>query len=353
MTQAPPVASRDEGATADQETTGLHALEALARAARQTALYGPEHPLAAGALRTAWRELVAEAEQEQAELVVEETGLRWNEADFPVNSHVQQLHRVLRERMVAGITFTNKLHTSDLARLLQLLSEDPQLLISSGGLMQAFGPGNGRGLLLRDMDFARDLQDCEAAWVEECRKIDPHAVEPIRRILETCLHLVRSVGEHRTMDEVRAALANPGSVESDDLASPTEAVAGLIAGMIQSAGEIATHTGGGNLQAWEDSVLLQLETLGTYWSAFVLRSPATPNEGYEDVFSQLTDHMTFERRISLVLDYPGSIVAERSEGLALILRRLAGAFQRSLRPGTRHSRPRARAAFPNRSTATW
>ena len=32
--------------------------------------------------------------------------------------------------------------------------------------------------------------------------------------------------------------------------------------------------------------------------------------------------MSFERRISLVLDYPGSIVAERSEGLALILRRL-------------------------------
>ena len=41
--------------------------------------------------------------------------------------------------------------------------------------------------------------------------------------------------------------------------------------MIQSAGEIATRTGGGNLQAWEDSVLLQLETLGNYWSAFVLQ----------------------------------------------------------------------------------
>ncbi len=92
--------------------------------------------------------------------------------------------------------------------------------------------------------------------------------------------------------------------------------------MIQSAGEIAVRTGDANLQAWEDSVLLQLETLGTYWSAFVLRAPTTPAEGYPDVFSQLSDQMAFDRRISLVLDYPGSIVSERSEGLALILRRL-------------------------------
>ena len=106
-------------------------------------------------------------------LEVEETDLRWNDAVFPANPQVRQLHRVLRERMVARITFTGKLHTSDLARLLQLLAEDPQLLLSSGGLMQAFGPGNSRGPLFRDMDFAHDLKDCEAAWVEECRKVHP------------------------------------------------------------------------------------------------------------------------------------------------------------------------------------
>ncbi len=60
-------------------------------------------------------------------LEVEETGLRWNDAACPDNVQVRQLHRTLRERVVAAIAFTSKLHTTDLARLLQLLAEDPAI----------------------------------------------------------------------------------------------------------------------------------------------------------------------------------------------------------------------------------
>ncbi len=308
---------------ASGERSGLLAVEALARAARQVALYGPDHPIADSALHEAWRELSSEANRVETELRVDESGLRWNRSPLVGGSnHVGRLHQALRDRMVAVLKFRAALEVAELTRLLQVLAEDPQLLLSSGGVMQAFGPEGGGGLLVEDLDFSRNVQECESAWIEVCQEIDPEAVEPLRRILETCLHLVRSTGEHRTLEEIRAASDDPVLFDGQDAASPTEAIATLIASLIQSAGEIAQHTGSTNLQRWQESILLQLEALGPHWSAFIFRAPVATSDGSPDVLARLTHQMSFERRIALVLDYPGSIVTERSEGLALLLQRL-------------------------------
>jgi len=295
--------------------------EALARAARQIALYGPDHPIAGSALQEARKEVATD--QAGGELRVEETGLRWNHEPVPLEGgQVQRLHQSLRDRLVATIKFTPRVEVPDLARLLLLLGEDPQLLLSTGGVMQAFGPTSPDGLIVQDVDFDRDLRECETAWVTACPDLGPETTDPLRGLLTSCLHLVRSVGETQTLEEIRRAMAELAPSDPRDPASATEAVANSIAALIQAAGEIALHTGSTHLQRWQTVILQNLETLGSRWNAFIFRAPVQINQDNPDLLSLLAARMTFGRRIALVLDYPGCIASERSEGLARVLQRL-------------------------------
>ena len=302
---------------------GFLAIEALARAARQLALYGTDHPIAETAVREAWRELTAAAEHNGVELRVEEAGLRWNHDPAPIeSSHLQRLHQSFRDRLVATIKFTRKLEASDLTRLLVVLTEDPQLLLSAGGVMQAVGPLSAEGLLIEDVDFDRDVRDCERAWIGVCPDLDPEVMDPLRGILESCLHLVRATGESRTLEQIRLAMSELAPADPSSPNSATETVAGSIAALLQAAGEIAVHTSSTNLQQWQIVVLQHLEALGSRWSAFIFRAPVQVSQDNADMLALLTRQMTFGARIALVLDYPGSIATERSEGLALLLERL-------------------------------
>lgn len=315
--------STQSGPATPDGRAGFLAIEALARAACQLALYGTDHPIAETAVREAWRELTAATEHTGVELRVEEAGLRWNHESVPgESSHLQRLHQSLRDRLVAAIKFTRKLEASDLTRLLVVLAEDPQLLLSAGGVMQAVGPLSAEGLAIEDVDFDRDVRACEGAWIGICPDLDPETMDPLRGILESCLHLVRATGESRTLEEIRQGMSELAPADPDDPNSATEAVAGSIAALLQAAGEIAVHTSSTNLQQWQRVVLQHLEVLGSRWSAFIFRAPTQVSQDNSDMLALLTRQMTFGARIALVLDYPGSIATERSEGLALLLERL-------------------------------
>ena len=315
--------SAQSGPATRDGRAGSAAIEALARAARQLGLYGTDHPIAETAVREAWRELTAAAERSGVELRVEETGLRWNHEPAPgESSHLQRLHQSLRDRLVATVKFTRTLEASELTRLLVVLAEDPQLLLSAGGVMQAVGPLSAEGLLIEDVDFDRDVRACEGAWIGVCPDLDPEVMDPLRGILESCLHLVRATGESRTLEEIRLAMSELAPADPGDPNSATEAVAGSIAALLQAAGEIAVHTSSANLQQWQVVVLRHLEALGSRWSAFIFRAPVQVSQDNSDMLALLTRQMTFGARIALVLDYPGSIATERPEGLALLLERL-------------------------------
>ena len=305
---------------ADQK--GLSVLESLARAARQIALYGPEHPIAARALQDAWRELAAEANAGEAVLGVEEEGLLWKGKQARGGSaHLRRLHEALRERLVARVRFTSRLEVAGLSRLLLILAEDSKLLISSGGVMRAYGPEGPPGLLVEDVDFTQEFQASASSWMEICEEVDPVSVAPLREILESCLHIVRSASEEQTLAQMRLTLAEEPSRE-DEIASPVTAIASTIAALIQSAGEIAIHTGSAHRNAWEGTILHQLETLGSRWCAHIFRAPVAITPGSPDILSLLARTMELERCVSLILDYPGAIATERSEGLSLALRRI-------------------------------
>jgi hypothetical protein len=155
-----------------------------------------------------------------------------------------------------------------------------------------------------------------------CPDLDLEVMDPLRGILESCLHLVRATGESRTLEEIRQTMSELAPADPSDPNSATEAVAGSIAALLQAAGEIAAHTSSTNLQQWQVVVLRHLEALGSRWSAFVFRAPVQVSQDNSDALALLARQMTFGARIALVLDYPGSIATERSEGLALLLERL-------------------------------
>ncbi len=312
---------------ADQK--GLSVLESLARAARQIALYGPEHPIAARALQDAWRELAAEANAGEAVLGVGEEALLWNGKQARGGSaHLGRLHEGLRERLVACVQFTSRLEVAGLSRFLLILAEDSKLLISAGGVMRAYGPEGPLGILVEDVDFTQELQASASAWAGICEEMDPTAVGPLREILESCLHVVRSASEEQTLAQMRGVLAEEPSL-AEETASPVAAIASTIAALIQSAGEIAVHTGSAHRNAWESAILRQLEALGPRWGAHIFRAPVAITPGSPDILSLLAQAMDLERCVSLILDCPGAIVTERSEGLALALRRILADTERA------------------------
>ena len=314
------VATRPAGAeVADQK--GLSVLESLARAARQIALYGPDHPIAARALQDAWRDTSSATGDHEIVLTVEEHCLLWDGTRAHRGSaHLQRLHQSLRERLVASVRFTGRLDPAGLSRLLLILAEDSTLLISSGGVMRAYGPEGPPGVLVEDLDFTQELRECEASWVELCEEVDPKAVAPLREILESCLHIVRSTSEDGTLAQMRETLAEEPE-EGDLLASPLEAIAATIASLLQSAGEIAIHLGSAQRQAWESSILRQFDALGPHWSAHIFRAATVVTPGSPDILALLARQLETGRCVAMILDYPGGIVTERSEGLSLALRR--------------------------------
>lgn len=297
------------------------ALESLARAARQAALYGPTHPIAAESLQDAWRQVCAQAQGGSARLTVTPKGLSWNGRPVPDEAgRTRRLHAALRERLVSSLRFYPGLRLPDLTQLLVVLSQDAKLLAASGGVMRALSEVVGPGLAVEDVDFTAAIGDGETLWLQTCSNLDPEAARPLREVLECCLQAVRAVGDTKVLEQIRSALSVQGGDVAQD-ASSMEAVAATTALLIQYAGEAATRAGEMVLGQWEQAVLQQLEALGPAWNAYIFRAPIGPDRG-ADMLARLARGMEIPQCVAMVLEYPGAIAAERSEGLARILGRV-------------------------------
>lgn len=303
------------------QETHRSALESLARAARQAALYGPAHPIAAESLQEAWRQICTQTAEGGVRLGVMPKGLSWNGRPVVDEAgHTTRLHAALRERFVSSVRFFAGVRLADLTQLLVVLSEDPKLLAASGGVTRALAEVVGPGLVVEDMSFRATVGDGEALWLQTCHNLDPEAARPLRQMLESCLQAVRSAGDTKVLDQIRAALSVQGGDVTQD-ASSMEAVAATTALLIQYAGEVAARAGEEAREQWEQATIQQLEALGPGWNAHIFRAPIGPDRA-TDVLARLARQMDTSQCVAMVLEYPGAIAAERSEGLTRILKRV-------------------------------
>ena len=232
MTQSPPV-SRAEAETGSER--GLAALESLARAARQVALYGLEHPSAARALQDASHNWVAGAGGQTVELRVDGDRLLWNGQPLPLDrGPVSRLWQTMRDRLIAAIGFDPDVDGQELSGLLLLLATDPQKLAASGGAIHAFhaarrSPGVGQvsnlphdssepraTIHLEDMDFTRARRESETSWLETCATAEEVGAEPLTPIVQACLQTAR---------HLRTDLALEPSADGDRRSASAEGAA--------------------------------------------------------------------------------------------------------------------------------
>ena len=306
---------------APRDQRGISSLEALARAARQVAFYGPDHPVAEAALQDAWREWMEEAAGASTEVRAEEEGLFWNGQRLPPDSGpVGRLLEAMRERLIASITFSPGTGEGDLARLLSLLAQDPGELIAAGGAMRAFNR-EGAAIEVEEVDFARQLRESEALWAEACSSLGEETIEALRRIFDECIRTIKLLGDHRAMDRVLLAMseaADPAQVEAEDEEERAveEIVATRAAQLLQAAGELACFADESYWEGWRARMTEHLAALGREWIARIFRAPASSAPGSPDILTLIALELDPDRCVEAVLGYPGAIFAERWAGRA-------------------------------------
>jgi hypothetical protein len=314
-----------EGAPAN--VAGFPALESLARAARQVALYGPEHPTAVRAIEDACHHWAQEAGGAVGEIRAEQQCLTWNGQPLPRDmGPVLRLHEVMRDGLIACIRFEAEVSCDDLVELLQLLARDPQEVFDSGGAMAVFG-GAGGSIHVEDVDFSRELRESEAAWLETCDDVDGDAVDSLTRVFDHCLRTVRSLGDCRTLNRLRHDAAEPdgeGDSGAGDqrVSAAGDAVATQVAHAIQCAGEIALMADEEYWEGWLATVHSLLADLEPQWRAAIFRAPTAVTLGRSDMLTMIARRMSPAECVSLVLDYPGAVQSEPSRGLARVLARI-------------------------------
>ena len=300
--------------------TGTATLESLARTARQVALYGPNHPIAADSLEQACRDLEGVAGGDRLEVRAQEDGLIWNGAPLPSRDpNVARFHAAMRDRLIASIEIIPRVRAGDLARLLLVMASDAEEVAASGGAIEVFGLDGGASIRINEVDFTGDMLVTEGIWRQLTEGVDPEETGGLRRLIASCAHSLSAEDASPTAKDAGVAAAEETDREDE---SAQEVVAAGIARLIQRAGEVCYFTDKKKWDEWRDATAQQLAGLSPRWRSVVFRAPAGASSEYPDMLSLLAAQMAESDCVSLVLDHPDSIRAERSDMLALALERI-------------------------------
>lgn len=315
--------------TASSDQTGTATLESLARTARQVALYGPNHPIPAQSLEQACRGLDRAAGGERLEVRAEEDGLIWDGTALPSRDpNVARFHAGMRDRLIASVEITPEVRTGDLARLLLVLASDAEEVAASGGALEVFGVSEGASIRINEVDFTGDVLVTEGIWRQLTAGVDPDEAGNLRRLIASCAHSLSAEDAEATETSSRVSSAEETEREDE---SAQEMVAAGIARIVQRAGEACYFTNKKEWEEWRDATARQLQGLSPRWRSAVFRAPAGVSSECPDMLSLLAAQMDESDCVSLVLDHPDSIRAERSDMLALALERILA------EPTRRHS----------------
>ncbi len=301
------------------DQVGTATLEALARAARQVALYGSDHPIAVESLEQACCELEAAAGGDTLEVRAQTDGLLWNGIPLPSrDGNVARFHAGMRDRLIASVDMAPRVRTEDLARLLLLLASDAEEIAATGGALEAFGSNGGETVRIHEVDFTGDVLVSEAIWKQLSQGLDEEETGGLTKLIAACAHRLPPDDADAAAKSERAAAGDIGREQE----SAEEVVGAGIARLIQRAGEAHYFTDQKKWEEWRKATARQLAALSPRWRSVIFRAPAGVSSEYPDMLSLLTAEMEEADCISLVLGHPDSIRAERSDMLALALERI-------------------------------
>ncbi len=306
--------------TASAERIGAATLESLARTARQVALYGPQHPISIEALAKACLDLEAAAVGNTLEVRAQADGLLWNGVPLErKEGNVTRFHKALRERLIVSVVFYPQVREGDLARLLLMLAMDAEELAAGGGATSFFGDSAAFSIRINEVDFSQDVLVSEDVWRKLSSGLDPEDASGLRKLIASCTR-------NSVSGEVSAAGSMVGAAaqEADrETGSAEEVVATGLARLIQQAGETTYFENQMKWREWRQTMARQLSALNPRWRSLIFRAPVgTLSSECPDMLALIASEMEEADCVSLVLDHPDSIRAERSDMLAIALDRI-------------------------------
>ena len=305
---------------ASTDSIGIATLETLARTARQVALYGPKHPIAAKALSGACLDLGAAAAGGRLEVQAQADGLLWNGVPLErKEGNVARFHSSMRERLIASIEVSARVREADLAWLLLVLAMDPEELAADGGVGELSGEKPGSTIRVSEVDFSHEVLVSDDVWRRLSEGLDPEETGGLRRLIATCARSLEP-DEAAAGKTTGAAAAHEVDREKE---SAEEVVAAGIARLIQQAGETTYFTNHAEWQEWRETMARQLSALNPRWRSTIFRAPVgSLSSECPDMLALVASEMDASDCVSLVLDHPDSIRAERSDMLAIALDRI-------------------------------
>jgi len=297
-------------------------LDALARVARQVALYGPAHRVSEVALERACRELAGAAGGQRLEIRAQQDGLVLNGEQLGAgNPNVVRFHTSMRDRLITAIEFGPRVRSDDLGRLLEILSEEPEDVLSRGGAVVLFGHDGGCSIRIEEFDFTKELLVSETAWRQLQSTMMSEEAGGLREVISSCAESLTPSGEESRPGEAGLAV---GDLEEDigEHGAPEAVVSAAIARLIQRSGENACLGDEESWRAWQEEMARRLGALSPTWRARIFRAAAEPCGDCPDMLACIAGELDAADCVSLVLDHPDSIQAEKSAGLAVALRRI-------------------------------
>jgi HEAT repeat protein len=317
-------ARRPDAASVNQRGTAT--LDGLAHAARQVGLYGPGHRVTQEALEAACRLLREATVDGRLVISAQPDGLLWNGDLLETRiGNVSRFHAAMRERVISNLEFGAQVKPEDLGRLLDVLSRDAQDLVLQGGAVEAFGQGSDSSIRIEQVDFANEILVSETAWRQLRETMASEDTAGLSEVIASCARSLRGPGgdkqpDHRPVDDLADEALGHGPAE--------QVVATGLARLVQQAGEAAHAKGANAWREWREQMAAQLAALSPRWRAGLFRAPTGGSRDCPDMLSVIASEMAPSDCVSLVLDHPDSIRAERSAGLAVALERIMAAPER-------------------------
>jgi HEAT repeat protein len=284
------------------------------------ALYGPEHPIAAEALSEACRELGASAGGGGLEVKAEEDGLLWNGTRLASgDGNVARFHSTMRDRLIASIEISSGVGPRDLAHLLRVLAMEIEDIEAAGGITSVFGEGAGSGIRITLVDFTGEMLVPEAVWRQLTQGASPEETGNLRKLIACC---AGGLGDNAGASATGPSVGDPGLDLEPGQESAEDVVAAGIARLIQRAGEAHYFTDDKHWQSWREATAAELAGLSPQWRSAIFRAPVGASSECPDMLSLIAAEMDESNCVSIVLDHPDSIRADRSGMLAVALERI-------------------------------
>lgn len=303
-------------------TGEIASLESLARAARQVALYGQEHPIPAEALEHACHAVSVEARGKKLEVRAQERGLIWNGEELALREgNAARFHAAMRERLIARIEIDPRVQPEELSRLLSLLAAElPDAVARAAAFAEFEAHGEG-SVRVEEVDFGADVLASEAAWRELRKAMDAEETGALGQLVAFCLRSLQGLEDDGALERVRSLLPKTSS-EEDEGRSSEEVAGRAVARIVQEAGEAIYTVSEGRWDVWRKEMARRVAELSAGTRSRVFRSPCPVSRGLPDMLGLIAQVLNPRHCVSAVLDHPDSIRAERSEGLGLALTRI-------------------------------